>query len=36
METMSKPNSDPSKQQSSDYVGLRYVEHIASGPILPP
>lgn len=35
-ETMNKPNSDPSKPQSHEYVGLRYLEHIASGPILSP
>lgn len=33
---MNKPNSDPSKPQSRKYVGLHYLEHIASGPILSP
>lgn len=33
---MNKTNSDPSKPQSHEYVALRYLEHIASGPILSP
>ena len=36
METMDKPNSDPSKSQRHGHVSFSHLGHIPTGPILTP